>query len=497
MQQKLSAFFNRYPLYVLLVPFFFVLHGYNENVGFIGGGDILLLVGVYSAGALLVFGLCFLVYRNRVKAAMMTFCIMSFYLFFGAFRDFLKMQWPVAARYRYLLSFSFIALLTVFIYIKKTKRSLLGFPLFFNTLLCIYLLVDMAGVMAKWIHPPANKFSVYSGLHKNNYQVPAGTPRPDIYFLLFDEYASSLALREQYGFYNELDSFLLDRGFHIQPAAYSNYNYTPASVASMLNADFITGIRNNTMLSVQEISDCHTLVKSSEVIKFLTNQGYNIVNHSIFDLPGNPSPVNQVLLPLKTRLISDNTFFSRLYRDMGWMQMYINWPGQNFFKVPENNLRLLEMTKTFSKTDNKAPDFLYAHFYMPHDPFYLDRDGRRKDKTLIMAEERERYRPSRAYLNYLQYTNSEIKALINTIQQNTKGSAAIILMGDHGFREKIDSNLHQNYQCMNAVYLPNKDYHLFYDSITCVNQFRVLFNTMFKQNFPLLKDSTIFLTGKE
>ena len=495
MQKKLRIFFSRYPLYVLLVPVFFVLHGYNENFGFIGTGDIMLLLTLYSIGSLLVFALFYFLYRDRLKAGLITACFMCFYLFFGAYQDFLKIHWPSAARYRVLVPVGGIVLLMVVRYIKKTRNPLHGLSLFFNLLFCIYLLVDIAGLVVKGIHPPANKFSVYTGLGESS--ALNNTPKPDIYFLLFDEYASSLALREQYGFYNDLDSFLTARNFQIQSAAYSNYNYTPASMASIMNADFIAGINNNSMLTVEDISNCHKLVKNSGVIKFLTGQGYNIVNHSIFDLPGNPSPVNQVLLPLKTRLISDNTFFSKLYRDIGWMTSYINLPGRDFYEVTGNNIRLLEMTKAFSKTDNRAPDFIYAHFYMPHDPFYLDRQGNRRDRELVIAESKQRYRPAKPYLDYLQYTNDQIKKLIDTIQHKTEGRAAIILMGDHGFRQKIDSNLHQNYQCMNAVYLPGKDYHLLYDSISCVNQFRVVFNTLFRQHFPLLKDSTIFLQGKE
>lgn len=71
-------------------------------------------------------------------------------------------------------------------------------------------------------------------------------------------------------------------------------------------------------------------------------------------------------------------------------------------------------------------------------------------------------------------------------------------MGDHGFRNcrqtKDRSCFFRN---MNAVYLPDKNYSGFYDSITGVNQFRALFNTLFHEDFPILKDSSIFLIDKK
>lgn len=103
------------------------------------------------------------------------------------------------------------------------------------------------------------------------------------------------------------------------------------------------------------------------------------------------------------------------------------------------------------------------------------------------------YQNVNAYLEYLQYSNSQIKGLIDTIKQNTAGKAVIIAMGDHGFRVDMDRNMVRNYQSLNAVYLPDKNYGMLYDSISGVNQFRVIFNTLFRQSLPLLKDSTVFL----
>lgn len=62
-------------------------------------------------------------------------------------------------------------------------------------------------------------------------------------------------------------------------------------------------------------------------------------------------------------------------------------------------------------------------------------------------------------------------------------------MSDHGYRGLIENgkkvSAHNNF---NAAYLPDKNYRLFYDSISNVNQFRVLFNTLIKTSLPLLPD---------
>jgi hypothetical protein len=71
-----------------------------------------------------------------------------------------------------------------------------------------------------------------------------------------------------------------------------------------------------------------------------------------------------------------------------------------------------------------------------------------------------------------------------------------MLLGDRGFRQGIKKEEREYvFPNLNAIYLPDKNYRLSYDSISNVNQFRVFFNTQFEQHLPLLKDSTIFLWG--
>ena len=67
-------------------------------------------------------------------------------------------------------------------------------------------------------------------------------------------------------------------------------------------------------------------------------------------------------------------------------------------------------------------------------------------------------------------------------------------MSDHGYRYIKDGGAYSwFFNNQNAVYFPDGDYSLMYDSISNVNQFRVVFNKLFRLNLPLLKDSVIFL----
>jgi hypothetical protein len=65
--------------------------------------------------------------------------------------------------------------------------------------------------------------------------------------------------------------------------------------------------------------------------------------------------------------------------------------------------------------------------------------------------------------------------------------ASVVL---HGFIQ------HFGYISSSDAFLLALTYSFFYDSISNVNQFRMLFNSMFNLKLPLLKASTLYLTDK-
>lgn len=487
---------KHYSLYLILLPVFFVLHGCLENYGFVGASNLAILGITYITGSLIVAALCWLYFHNLAKAALVAFFVMSFYFFFGALHDFLKVHvHHFFSSYSVLIS-AFIILLTILaVYLKKTSKSFKPFTAFLNILFLIYILFDTVRLVSMAMHPDTNNLSVYSFARENTLVNCATCAKPDIYFLLMDEYASSASLAQWYNYKNDLDSFLLQKKFSIQAHSRSNYNFTPFSMSSILNMSYIQGIKNTKAVDISDYSKCELLIRDNEVIKLLGAAGYDIVNYSIFNLAGHPAMAKQDFLPLNTRLITERTLFANIRKDLGW-KLAAWYPfkwfwGKDILSTNKNNQRFIDLVKKSTAAKNTRPRFIYAHLYMPHSPFYYDKYGRLKDPATIIREKRAP--PVSSYLEYLTYANSRIREMITTIQQQNP-QAVIILMGDHGVRfpsrETFPLRLFQN---LNAVYYPDNDYKLLYDSISGVNQFRVVLNKLFKQNLPLLPDSSIYL----
>jgi len=485
---------ERWPFFLFLFPVFFVFHGFVENWRFIRLTDCLPLMAAYCAGAAVLYFLFYAFLRNTIKAAIVATFVMAFYLFFGYLHDFLRLHSIFLHRYSILFpSFFGLTLLLVF-YLRK-KAPFTRLSLFLTVLFLSYIPVD--GVT--WAWDAAGK----------SLQGPAVSPilagsngkcdscfKPDIYLLLFDEYSGSRALREVYNYDNSaLDSFLIAQGFHIQWNSRSNYCLTQFSMASMLNGAYLTEIPHPYALVPDDYTNIFDPIRKSAVVNHLISQGYSIINNSPFDLPEHPAVIDQPFIAVKTKLITYRTLTDYIVRDLGgWLDSHLT-PTRLYLEtkasqVVRMNQTFLAATQAESSRRSTTPRFVYMHVLMPHAPFMYD-----SHFHLRIPEEAITGVPKpEDYLGYLPYTNARIRQLISSIKSNTDGKAVILFMSDHGFRYPPDSITHPYFfKNQNGVYFPDGDYSLLYDSISNVNQFRVVFNKLFHLNLPLLADSSIFL----
>lgn len=488
--RNIISFFRSKPVFVFLLPVYFVFHGFTENYNAVPLKDALWLLLTYLLFTLIFFLAGWLFYRRLFKAAFFSFCVMGFNFFFGSIKFFLKNSFNDAfiSSYKFLLPISLLAFIALTWFLKRRKEPMVRLCLFINVLLCILAITDAGWLIQKGIQRHSSIKT------ETEYTFRCDTcSKPDIYFLIFDEYSSSAALKETWNYDNsQFDSFLMKKGFRLFPRSRSNYNFTEFSIASTLNMDFLK-IENPLACTVKDYNICFERINNNHVCSILSSMGYDIVNHSIFDLQKISSPVKELFLPLKTKLITSQTFINSMQNDflpyllvgrfqIKWLSKYCMYFTHN------NNQKIIAATLNDSAMNSARPKFVYSHIEMPHYPFYFDKNGRLKTTDDVIT--RTDIVP---YLDYLPKTNHVIERIITNIL-NRKKPCAIVLMGDHGFREKQTDDF--QFRNLNAVYLSSGNYSGFYDSMTNVNEFRVLLNNLFHANFSLKKDSTILLHDK-
>ncbi|MFL5771613.1 MAG: sulfatase-like hydrolase/transferase, partial [Flavisolibacter sp.] len=211
---------------------------------------------------------------------------------------------------------------------------------------------------------------------------------------------------------------------------------------------------------------------------------------SFLDINGESKAVRSLYFPSR-RLFTARTLLGRVYHDL-WFHFASDEEIEGLRRNNMYNNRILDsLTRDLAGRKSAKPKFIYTHLIMPHHPYFFDSAGQLTNDSLLF----DSYKLNRnAYIGYLQYSNNKFLSLIDYIKEKSPKPPVIMLMSDHGFHEfseEVDKKYH--FMNLDAIFSPSGNYKGFYDGMTPVNQFRVLFNGMFQQRLPLLKDSSVFL----
>jgi hypothetical protein len=153
--------------------------------------------------------------------------------------------------------------------------------------------------------------------------------------------------------------------------------------------------------------------------------------------------------------------------------------------------QMIDSLSTLIAQKNAPPRFVYAHFFVPHTPAFIDENGFLKKSGVMDAQDMA------GYLGQARYSYRLMLRLVEQIQHSSNGPAAIIVQGDHGYRFlEGPKKMNEQFDIFSAFYFPHKRYEMLTDSTCSVNTFRILFDSEFGATLPLLKDSSFNALGK-
>jgi hypothetical protein len=489
-------FRNEY--FVFLLPLFFVVHGYTDHYGEIPAKDALFLVfeyGVYVLLTSLVLGLFF---RSVRKASVFTVIFFGYFFFFGPVHDWLKIigRDTFLPSYSFLLPLSAVAFLLFGYYLVRANTGFNRLTRYLNTLLLVLLAIDCFMMAFKLVD--AKALDTNNNVSKFIVQSPVcdTCKGEDIHLILTDEYAGSQSLKEALQFDNlPFEDSLRSRGFYVADKPRSNYNYTVASMASLFNMDYLPDLTNIPDKEIYRLS--RVLIDKNNFIDFLVGRGYTIRNFSIFNFAGQP-PFAEPYFPQQSKLITANTLFSRIKKDIGYhMALTLRLPSavekvkREARHSAEIESRKMDSVVKEAAVAHSAPRFFYTHLIMPHAPYDFDKHGNLLSLEFLLNPEKKMVK-SEQYLQYLQYTSKKLLQFVDEIVKNSSKPPIILLMSDHGYRQE-NIPLPYHFNTINAVYFPNGAGKEFYSGISNVNQLRILLNKEFGQQLPMLLDSSIYI----
>ena len=478
---------EKYPLFLLLLPAFVVIHLEKElhdlvQYEFVYDRIIILFIAPF-----IILGIWCLFFRNITKASLMTLsCLLPFY-YTGDLKSWLdKFPRSFLQNYLFLLPVFVVILLFVFFILRK-KRTVPGkLFLFINTAILLFIAADLVIVFLKG---NKNKYTI-DRKSELSYHACDSCKKPDIFYIIFDTYASSKQLKYEYGYSNlRIEDYLHNQGFYIAKDSKSNYNSTAYSVGSTLNMNYIRNVDTINKTTDRQYLQALKLSFKNEVAAFLQNEGYNILNHSLFDFDSHPTTMKNIDFWGIRKLYDNYNLLFKLGRDIGY-----HFPAKivRLFDYDRYNLNkkrlsdeILKEVITSVKLKTTGPKFVYGHFLGPHPPYFYDSTGKLFGSPLPSDKV--------AYLHEIAFSNSIIKQITDSIMAYSNRPTVIIFQGDHGISFDESANPGENFPNFSAIYFSNKDYSLLTDSTHNVNTFRIVFNTFFGQKMELLPYRSEFI----
>ncbi len=325
-------------------------------------------------------------------------------------------------------------------------------------------------------------------------------PRPDIYYIILDEYTRNDALGE---FDNsEFLSELERRGFYVASKATSNYTKSIKSIPSSLNMSYLDDLG---LRSPETDSDLIEIGQYNALAEILKRLGYTYVHlesgHSVtrnapladYLVTFRPSGVEIVRGAPGQVLQDSENDLSRFSCEIA--QATLIWPVVHSCIVAEADrpydwwspLRALRMFEVLTEPiEVVSPKFVFAHIVKPHPPATFDKHGDYVSGVSVYDEFSDRHDPSvpNAYVGQLIFINSLVLKMVDSIIRNSESAPIIVIAADHGRHH----DGYTGYFVLAAFHLPDGGEAAVYPSISSVNHFRAILNYYFGLQIELLED---------
>ena len=246
---------------------------------------------------------------------------------------------------------------------------------------------------------------------------------PDVWHIIMDRYAGEETLSRTYGFQNTAFlGALRARGFSVAKGSYSNYQITPLSLASTLNASYLESFTAKFGISDDRVPMFRAIDRNA-AFDFFKRQGYRInfaggwanvtFDNSLADRKITFRPLSEI-----SRTVLDQSVPGVLAQMLGIP--FADGRKDQCLREKYKFEQLRELAREHGRK------YVFAHFLLPHPPYTFAADG----KCQSIAEARKIGRVG-SYVGQVEYSNGELVQLVDAILKGPR-PATIIIQADEG-----------------------------------------------------------------
>jgi hypothetical protein len=502
MQSKFTRI-SRSILLGLLTGIFPLVALWKNNLGQIPASVILSPFLFTLLFILITNGIWLLLSRSFEKAAFLSALFNLFVFSFGHVFNLVGQMiiFGISIGFIKLLVFYLIVLVVLVVLIFRLKHFSSTVFMSANIAIGFFILFNLIPIASFYIQTRQAEIKAA----KTPISVSADPKRPDVYLIILDSYARDDILHSVVGYNNSaFIASLKERGFFIPQCAFSNYDETLSAMTSVLNFQYLdtlgiplADVKDYLAKNVNLILD-NQIAKTFRGYgyKFVTGRGFSSFNDILTSdiylnyrknvgAPDDLAQQNFINLYLKTTLFRVLTELSKNnpekfiwlpYWLMGNSDTNVTLKGASFW-YNQNNYMIDSLEKLPEKS---GPFFVYAHINAPHGPYVYRADGTFR-YPLDTQDEKV------LYADMVTYLNKRVLELVDVLLEKSALPPIIIIQGDHsihGLTAGLDKH-----KILNAYFLPGVISTQPYDTITPVNDFRLVLKDYFDPSVKLLPDT--------
>ena len=375
-----------------------------------------------------------------------------------------------------------------------------GFRRFWLTTLTLMLLISAGGYALRLFRAEAGStasdLTVQDTATRSQPQLTS-MDRRNVYYLTLDAYPRADVLRKLYGFDNTpFLTALADRGFLVGTHSYANYFATHLSVPATMEQSFIVDESDtdfwNKLPALISIVNGH-----NRVFNHFREIGYFNAKLNFHEYCDPAAFVDYCYK--KTTTINPLIGFGITDLELSLMQLtplYASLPfvAPQFLKsriVVKDMDDVLRLTKLVR---DRFPRFTYAHILLPHLPYRFNADCTWSNDIDIDGHSPD---GMQRFLDQVQCANIKAMQFVDQILRDDP-EAIILINSDHGSGFTVDwsipytkwplSAVREHFGNLNAMLLPDRCRSSFYDSISPVNYFELVFSCIEKRTPHFLED---------
>lgn len=497
LQWRQATRFFRTPLYPLLFAAFTVLRyaSYHNTEASVAA----VVVTIVLAGGisfLILVGLSFIknVHLRAGVGVFLTLFVLSYANLRTTFLNWRHIAWFSSGWLYIIILIPIVG--AILLWLTLVRHKAIGPTV--TSLLTVAILYLVASSGYQLVRICWQQAAVDDSLPKPIVSLPADHDKPDIYYLVFEDYTGNGALRKLYGYDNsQIVNDLTDRGFYVPEQSTTNYYGSFHSVASSLNLDYLNTLTAQAAPADPPRQVLQSLIEDHEVGRSLKADGYSYYHlGSWYDLTRTSwianvnithSPIGLPLPNLTAYYLADGSLVGTFANQVGAQLK------QDIIRQKINDLG------SIAKQSTGDPKFTFAHIMLPHGPIEYDKDCHELPPNQTIDPENHPLR----YIGQIACANKMILQVVDEIKANSPKPPIIIVQSDEGqdleapepadLTAWSDNALLEKFPIFNAIYFPDEKYTNLYQTITPVNMFRVVFNQYLGGNLKLLPDKNYML----